>query len=310
MRVGTRDPASWQCEAQLHTARLVRAFVWGACLATLLVSASVDAGPAYPVRVGPTGRYLVDQSAVPFLITGESPQAMIGNLSEADAELFFANRQRHGFNTVWINLLCNSYTGCRDDGRTFDGVAPFTVDGDLATPNEAYFARAYRILQLAARYSFLVILDPAETGGWLGVLKNNGVEKCRAYGQFLGRRYASVDNILWMHGNDYQDHGPDNDRYTTAVALGIQDFDTRHLHTVQLNFPVSGSLDDERWAPLIQLNASYTYAPTYEQVLSDYNRSNFLPTFMVEASYEGEHDATGAETRLVLRRQEYWSNLS
>src|SRR5262249_2864463 len=113
-------------------------------------------------------------------------------------------------------------------------------------------------------------------------------------------------NILWMHGNDYQDHGPANDAVTTAVARGIQDFDTRHLHTVELNFFVSGSLDDERWAPLIQVNASYTVEPTYVQVLKDYSRANALPTFMVEAAYEFEHDATP----LVLRRQAYWSNLS
>jgi hypothetical protein len=289
---------------------LVALSVVVALLATLAIAPSVAAAPAYPVKVGPTGRYLVDQNGVPFLITGDSPQAMVGNLSEADAELFFANRQGHGFNTVWIHLLCNSSGGCREDGRTFDGVAPFTVAGDLATPNEAYFARVDRILQLAARYGFLVMLDPAETAGWLGVLRNNGVAKCRAYGQFLGRRYAGFDNVLWLHGNDYQDHGPDNDQYTTAVALGIQDVDTRHLHTIELDFPVSGSLDDPRWAPIIQLNASYTYGPTYQQVLKDYNRPSFLPTFLVEASYEGEHDAVGAVTRLVLRRQEYWSLLS
>src|SRR5512132_1428767 len=81
---------------------------------------TASAAPAYPVKKGPTGRYLVDQNGVPFLIAGESPQAMIGNLSEADAELFFQNRRAHGFNTVWINLLCATYTGCRGDGKTFD----------------------------------------------------------------------------------------------------------------------------------------------------------------------------------------------
>ena len=89
---------------------------------------------AYPVKKGSTGRYLVDQNGIPFLIAGESPQAMIGNLSEADAELFFANRRSHGFNTVWINLLCATYTGCRADGSTFDGIRPFTVTNDFSLP--------------------------------------------------------------------------------------------------------------------------------------------------------------------------------
>jgi hypothetical protein len=278
---------------------------------SLLVAKTTSATPRYPVKVGPTGRYLVDQRGRPFLIAGESPQAMIGNLSEADAELFFANRRAYRFNTVWINLLCASYTGCRSDGSTFDGIYPFTTFNDLSTPNEAYFARADRILRLAQSYGFLVILDPIETGGWLDVMRSNGVDKCRAYGQFLGRRYVDFDNILWMHGNDYQDWGPFNDAFTTAVAAGIRDFDKRHLQTVELNAFVSGSLDDPAWAPLIDVNATYTYFPTYEQVLKDYNRPNFLPTFMVEAGYEFENN-TGTTPGIpqVLRRQEYWTLLS
>ena len=95
-----------------------------------------------------------------------------------------------------------------------------------------------------------------------------------------------------------------------AVARGIHDTDDRHIHTVELNYPVSGSLDDPTWAPLIELNASYTYFPTYAQVLTDYNRPNPLPTFLVEANYEGEHLAADLGTPQILRRQEYWSMLS
>ena len=96
-----------------------------------------------------------------------------------------------------------------------------------------------------------------------------------------------------------------------AVALGIKDNDSRHIHTVELNVPVSGSLDDASWAPIISLNASYTYLPTYAQVIADYNRANFIPTFLVEANYEFE-DNTGNElgTPLVLRLQEYRAQLS
>jgi hypothetical protein len=80
---------------------------------------------------------------------------------------------------------------------------------------------------------------------------------------------------------------------------------------VELNFYVSSSLDDERWTPLIDLNAAYTYEPTYKEVLRSYNRSKFLPTFMVEASYEFEHNGgTDPGIPQVLRRQAYWSILS
>jgi Protein of unknown function (DUF4038)/Concanavalin A-like lectin/glucanases superfamily/Putative collagen-binding domain of a collagenase len=272
---------------------------------------SGGAGPG-PISVGPTGRYLVDENGKPFLIAGDSPQALIGNLSLADAESFFADRQALGFNSVWVNLLCTTYTGCRAGGSTWDGIAPFTTPGDLSTPNEQYFARVDETIRLAAKYGLVVILDPAETGGWLDTLIANGVDKDRAYGRYLGERYKNFPNIIWMSGNDYQSWGPTNDPYVTAVAQGIKDTDPGHIQTVQLNFMTSGSLDDPAWAPLISLNASYTYAPTYEQVLTDYNRSNFLPTFMVEGTYEFEQNAAEIPygDPFALRRQEYWSMLS
>ena len=37
--------------------------------------------PAYPLKVGPTRRYLVDRNDRPFLIVGDSPQALIAKLS-------------------------------------------------------------------------------------------------------------------------------------------------------------------------------------------------------------------------------------
>jgi hypothetical protein len=273
----------------------------------LAARVSTAAAPIYPLRVSPNGRYLVDQNGVPFLIVGDSPQAMIGDLSETDAELFLANRRATGFNTVWINLLCNNYTGCGADGRTVDGIAPFSTAGDLGTPNEAYFAHADRVIRLAATYGIAVLLDPIETGGWLPMLRANGPVKSQAFGRYLGRRYGAFPNVVWMSGNDFQSWAAaGDDALVLAVAQGIKDADPTHLQTIELNYFVSASLDDQRWAPLIGLDAAYTYAPTYAEVLKEYNRAG-VPTFMVEANYELEHDYTGP---LTLRRQEYWAMLS
>src|SRR6185437_5479393 len=147
----------------------------------------------YPVKIVPTGRYLVDQTGKPFLIAGESLQAMMVNVSEADAELFFTNRKSHGFKTVWINLICAKYTGGRADSSTIDGLHPFEKQDDFSMPSEEYFAHCDRVIQLAGKYDMLVMLDPAETGSYLAVMQKNGVEKCRQYGQYLGNRYAAFD---------------------------------------------------------------------------------------------------------------------
>src|SRR5256885_10684563 len=45
-------------------------------------------------------RYLVDQNNAPYLILGDSPQALIVNLTTNEAAAFFADRAAHGFNTL------------------------------------------------------------------------------------------------------------------------------------------------------------------------------------------------------------------
>jgi hypothetical protein len=57
----------------------------------------------------------------------------------------------------------------------------------------------------------------------------------------------------------------------------------------------------------VGLDAAYTYRSTYAELLKDYARRDYLPAFVIEANYEGEHDFTGPQT---LRRQEYWTVLS
>jgi chitodextrinase len=289
----------------------IKGTAWSVQLVVLKPVGSTQPPTNFPLKVSANGRYLVDQHDTPFLITGDSPQALTVNLSEAEADAFFADRQAGGFNLVWVNLLCATYTGGRADGSTYDGIVPFTTPDDLATPNEAFFTRVDHMLTLAAQHGIVVLLDPAETGSYLSVLLANGVTKARNYGRYLGTRYRNFDNIVWMHGNDFQSwENAGDDAVVQAVARGIHDTDDRHIHTVELDYSVSGSLDDASWAPLIELNASYTYYPTYAQVLDDYNRPNALPTFMVEANYEYEHNAADLGTPEILRRQAYWSLLS
>jgi hypothetical protein len=158
----------------------------------------------------------------------------------------------------------------------------------------------------------VVILDPIDTEGWLPALRSNGADKAFSYGQYLGNRYKEFPNIIWMHGNDFQTwrNAVDN-ALVLSVARGIKSMDVNHIHTVELNYQTSGSLEDPLWASHVDLNAAYTYFPTYAQVLTEYNRPNFKPVFMVEANYEFERNpGTDGGSTQNLRRQEYWTMLS
>jgi hypothetical protein len=55
------------------------------------------------------------------------------------ADQYFADRQAHGFNALWIILLCNSYTYCNADGTTFDGIAAVYHPRRSVKPKAAYF---------------------------------------------------------------------------------------------------------------------------------------------------------------------------
>jgi hypothetical protein len=156
-----------------------------------------------------------------------------------------------------------------------------------------------------------VFLDPAETGSFLSVMLDNDSNNCRAYGRFLGARYKDFPNIIWMSGNDFQSWmTASDDDVVRAVALGIQDEDTNHLQTTELNYIVSSSLDDSNWDSILTLNGTYTYCPTYAELLLDYNRPNFLPNFMEEANYEFESLQGPVTTAPILRQQEYWTMTS
>jgi len=154
------------------------------CLVVILGSFALEStafAQSYPLKKSANGRTLVDQNNAPFLIAGDAPQSLMVNISEADADLFFANRKSHGFNAAWINLLCNTGTAGRSDSSTYDGIVPFTTPNDFSTPNEAYFARCDHMITLAANHGIVVFLDPAETISFLSVMHTNGATKCRAY---------------------------------------------------------------------------------------------------------------------------------
>lgn len=262
----------------------------------------------YPVRPSANGRFLVDQNNTPFLLTGDSPQSLIANLSESEAKDYFAGRQSLGFNAVWLNVLCSKHTGGRADGSTYDGILPFNTPGDIATPNPDYFGRVDAMIRLASQYQMLVFLNPAETIDWLSVLRSNGESKAQEYGRFLGTRYRAFDNIVWLSGNDFQTwQNPSDTAVVQAVAQGIRAVDNRHIQTVLLNFYCSSSLNDPSWRPVIQLDAAYTYFPTYAEILKEYNRSDFLPVILLESNYEFENEGKSTQ---VLRQQEYWALLS
>ena len=287
-------------------------------------TASGSSTPVFPLKVSANKRYLVDQKNVPFLIVGDTPQGLMGRLSEHDAEIYFADREALGFNTAgWIDVTCAGYDYPDNiKATTPDGMRPFSAylpggtdyqHYDLSKPNEAYFSRLDHVVEIAARHHQAVFLAPMETIGWLPTLRSNGVQAAYAYGQYLGKRYKRFANVLWLNGNDFNTwRDSTDDALVQAVAKGIRSADPGHLQTVELNVFNSSSFDDPTWIPLSDLNSTYAYSPTYMQMLHSYNQTPVAPTYLAEAHYDLENVGRPPDfgTPAVLRREEYWTMLT
>jgi Protein of unknown function (DUF4038)/Concanavalin A-like lectin/glucanases superfamily/Putative collagen-binding domain of a collagenase len=283
-------------------------------------TATPPAPSDYPLRASANGRYLVDSNNVPFLIIGDAPHSLITNLNSADAAVYLANRGSNGFNALWIELLCDSYTagvgteGSANYGHDINGNNPFTstLPGgyyNLTTPNPAYWSNVDYIVATAAANGLQCFFTPLDEGGWTNTSLANGTTRCYAYGQFLGNRYKDSPNVIWNMGNDFQNWGiAANDAVILAIADGIRSVNNK-LMTVELDYCVSESQNDPNWISRITVNGAYTYYPTYDETLVAYNKPSVMPVLFLEASYEDEDNGGCAElgTPNVLRRQEYWS---
>lgn len=269
----------------------------------------------FPLRASDNKRYLVDQGGTPVLMVGDAPHGLFTSLSEAEAKQYFEDRAAHGVNCLWVEILVNSALGGSADAATHDGIIPFTTPNDFSTPNPKYFERIDDMVRLAARYGMTMFMDTLENDGWMSIVEQNGTAKIYNFGAYLGNRYKNFPNIIWMVGNDFQTwkSNPADNALALAIIQGILSADKRHLLTTELDYNMSGSLDDSLLAPFVSLAGAYTYFPPYYEVQAQYNNPAKVPVFLEESYYEG--DVFGnlkptTATTLMLRKIAYEAILS
>jgi hypothetical protein len=278
-------------------------------------------GTRFPLQASSNHRYLVDQAGTPYLLVGDAPHDLFTNVSVADATVYLQDRAAHGFNALWCELLVGTAIGGKADDTTYDGIAPFTgkLSGgqyDLTTPNPAYFARVDQMIELAASYGMVILLDTFDWDSQLALYEANGNSGASSWGTTIGTRYASFPNIIWITGNDIQSwstSAADNTLLKNIMG-SIAAADSNHLQTTELNYNLSGSLDDSLLVPYTTLAAAYTYYPSYAEVLAEYDSTAAtVPVFLEETYYEsGSYGSLTppAATDLMLRKAAYWTVLS
>jgi hypothetical protein len=243
----------------------------------------------FPLHTEHGKRYLLTAQNQPFLIHGDSPWSLIARLSPEQAELYLESRRQQGFNAIMTNLIEHQYVD--HPPRNAAGIAPFTVSGDFSTPNDAYFAHAEAIIASAAAKGMLVLLTPAYMGyqggseGWYQEMAANGVQKLHGYGRYIAQRFKDYDNIVWVHGGDFN---PPEQALLRAIVDGIREVDTagRWLHTFHGGRGTAAADfvgDNQQW---LGINTVYTDEWTVVAKAQHQYAASPLPFFLVEARYE------------------------
>ena len=239
------------------------------------------------------------------MIQGDAAWSLISGLTKEEAEQYLENRRRKGFNSIIVNLIEHKFRGPLNRY----GEGPFTTPGDFSTPNEKYFEHADWVIRKAGEKGIQVFLAPIYLGsigdpeaGWVEEALANGLERCRNWGHYVGKRYHDFDNLVWLLAGD---RDPTKAlKQVNAVALGIKEFDKRHLFTAHGNSDVSTAdqFEDGGW---LDLNNTYSYGIVHRRLLAEFHRMPVMPFFLIESTYEGEHNASAVQ----IRRQAYWALL-
>lgn len=273
-----------------------------------------DSAIALALRVGRDRRHIVDDSGDAVLIQGDAAWSLIANMSVDDAAWYLDQRSAQGFNAVLINLIERLFAA--DAPRDLSGAEPFTTPGDFTTPNEAYWAHAEQVVDLARERGIIAILYPAFLGypqphypgyegqaeGWYDEVVANGPEGCRAYGEYLGRRLGGYANVIWSIGAD---RNPEQARGgLEAIAAGIKSTAPGDLMTAQM-LPEHSAAEHYPDADWLDVLSTYSYSIIPRLLERDWSSMPTRPFFLVETAYENEHNTS----QLQLRRAAYWSVL-
>lgn len=315
----------------------------------------------FPLTASGNGRYLLDKYGNPFPIIGDSGQ-LICTLSPSEIAYYLDTRKAQGFNSVLVSLSHHNLPAQRGAPANYNGDYPFTTKigggayvgtagtADFSTPNNTYFS--YVDAMFAAMYARqMFALTYVQSWGfnldlwWPDLTASaNTRAVCTTLGNYLGARYASLTNVIWMFGSD-----------SVGNTTGSPESGISRSHAVMTGMIAAGATQwrtGDWFAPseasdgpadagagvafkdYMSLNGSYTYGGTFpggnpgdSHVYLEARRGySFTPTvatqgqtgavpphipcFLKESAYFGATGSQGDGTSAGLRAGRAWSVLS
>jgi hypothetical protein len=279
--------------------------------------------PHFPLKISDNRRYFVDQDGKPFLYHADTGWQIFDQLKTAEAVEYMSFRKSQGFNTIQVQLVMYPEQSDRY------GQKPFHGDNDFSRPNEAYYDHVAEIIRKADSLNLLIVMSQP----WLGCceegfggrpdkpIQNNGPEKNRQYGRYLGKKFAAFNNLFWIMGGD---NDPKGDRESLfAFFDGLNKSAPKHQLMTYHASPPHSSTDLFQYADWLGFSFIYTYwrekswvtpelmPHVYEAAIREWSKSDIMPFVLGESQYEGSGkiDNDMGDPHMI-RRQAYWTILS
>jgi hypothetical protein len=287
-----------------------------------------------PIAISGDKTHLVDATGAPFFLQGDAAWEAIPALTLSELTTYLDDRRSRGFNAIIMQLAGHVATTHNPHWLDVAGDPPFnlTLGGgscarpkgdfcDLSTPNSAYFAHVDEVLKEAERRGMVVLLFPLYLGyqcgeeGWCVEMRANGITRVAALGRFLGARYKSYPNIVWVEGGDDKPSAsgePSELDLVNALANGIIAGEGggkgTHLQSAHWERETSAAeLSGVKFPLSIDATYSYRGDRLYEKTEADTQRdAGKTPAFLIESLYENERSSTAT----VVRAQMYEPILS
>lgn len=271
------------------------------------------------LRVSANGRYLQHKDGTPFFYLADTAWELFHRLNESEVEKYLENRRAKGFTVIQAVLLAE-----------LDGLRTPNAHGDLplkdnymVEPNESYFRWVDKVIRMAEAKGLYIALLPT-WGDKVDKQQGVGPEVFKPvnagwYGFWLGKRYKSFKNIIWINGGDCWG-GDGNYPIWDALGKSLRKADKNHLITFH---PLSEHSSSEwfhniEWLDFNMMQTGHcqrTYEIYERMLLKDYNRMLVKPVLDGEPRYEnqpvcGLPDSLGWFDDADVRQSMYWSLFS
>ncbi|MBP7053180.1 MAG: DUF4038 domain-containing protein [Phycisphaerae bacterium] len=293
-----------------HTRWMERRGLTVAALLSLLSgSVLLGAGVNGPIKVSPNGRYFVDRKGQPFFWLGDTAWPLFVKYSKDQAEAYLKNRSAKGFTVIQGVLGWSQGSGAesRSPGANPNGDKPW-IDDDPARPNDAFFRHVDYLVEFAQQQGLVLAMLPT-WGYYVNDTQVINMKNARTYGRWLGARYRSAPNIVWVNGGDRVATG--FEEVWRELARGLREGDGgAHLITYHPCGWRSSSqyFHTDDWLDFNMIETWTAWPKIHPAVLADVVRTPVKPVVLGEPAYEnGPEYPLGPITPLIVRRQAWWT---